>query len=131
MKKLALIVSAIILFASCNNSPVEKPEKLIDEETMANIIYDLTVLEAMKARDAKLTGNSTSEYVYKKYHIDSVQFVRNNQYYAAEIDKYKKIYEKVNLRIEREKKTADSLAKAKGEKAVPATTNNASLPQIK
>jgi len=130
MKKLASLVSAIILLAGCNNSPVAKPEKPIDEETMANIIYDLTVLEAMKSRDVKLTRNSTSDYVYKKYNIDSVQFVQNNQYYAAEIDQYKKIYEKVNLRIEREKKAADSLMKVKGEKKVPGKTAN-DLPQIK
>lgn len=134
MKKLACLISAIVLLISCNDSPVPKPDKPIDEETMANIIYDLTVLEAMKSRDVKLTRNSTSDYVYKKYNIDSVQFVQNNQYYAAEIDQYKKIYEKVNARIELEKKTADSLAKAKGEKAAPSTAPKVEvndLPQIK
>jgi hypothetical protein len=130
MKKFALLLSVLFLFAGCNNSPVEKPQKLIDQETMANIIYDLTVLEAMKSRDVKLTRNSTSDYVYRKYNIDSVQFVQNNQYYAAEIDQYKKIYEKVNARIESEKELADSLAKVKGEKAIPATDKEA-LPQIK
>ena len=129
MKKLVLIIGAILLFASCNNSAVQKPDKLIDEDTMANIIYDLSVLEAMKSRNPQLMRNSTSEYVYKKYHIDSVQFVRNNQYYASEIDKYKKIYEKVNTRIESEKKLADSLVKLKGEKVTP--TPKADTPQIK
>jgi hypothetical protein len=130
MKKIALLLSVILLFAGCNNSPVQKPEKLIDEETMANIIYDLSVLEAMKSRDGKLVRNSTSAYVYKKYKIDSVQFVQNNQYYAAEIDKYKKIYEKVNARLESEKKAADSLAKAKGENGIPTGATN-DQPQIK
>ena len=119
----------MLLFASCNNSAVQKPDKLIDEETMTNIIYDLSVLEAMKSRNPQLMRNSTSEYVYKKYNIDSVQFVRNNQYYAAEIDKYKKIYEKVNTRIESEKKLADSLVKVSGEQLTP--NQKADTPQIK
>lgn len=130
MKKAAFLLGVLLLLVNCKDTVVEKPEKLIDEETMVNIIYDLSVLEAMKSRNTALVGNSTSAYVYKKYNIDSVQFVKNNQYYAAKIEKYKKIYDKVNERMENEKKIADSLAKSKGEKITP-TTPTDHTPQVK
>lgn len=122
MKRIAFLLGLVLLLASCKDRVVETPDKLMDEETMANVLYDLAVLEAMKSRNPDLTGNSTPEYVYKKYGIDSLQFAQNNQYYAAEIRKYKKIYDKVNGRLESEKKIADSLARKGGEPAKPATS---------
>ncbi len=111
---------------SCAQKAVEKPDNLIDESTMVNILYDLSVIEAMKTRDPKL-GHSSSEYIYKKYNVDSMQFARSNQYYAAEIDQYKKIYEKVDARLNQEKQHADSLA---GKTGKPAPTGM-ETPQIK
>lgn len=126
---MALLLGVLVLLIGCNNAAVEKPDKLIDEETMGNILYDLSILEAIKTKNPGMTGSSTSEYIYKKYKIDSVQFAQNNRYYASEIAKYKAIYDKVNARLEAEKKAADSLVIAKGEKvtASPATP----APQIK
>lgn len=128
MKRIAFLLGLIVLLASCNDRVVDKPEKLLDEETMANILYDLAVLEAMKSRNPELTGNSTPQYVYKKYDIDSLQFVQNNKYYAAEIRKYKKIYDKVNGRLEAEKKIADSLAKKNGGSTT--SSSNGNTPQV-
>ena len=112
MKKALFLL--VVLAWGCGQSAVEKPDNLIDEATMVDILYDLSVLEAMKTRDAKLSDNSSAGYVYKKYNIDSVQFAHSNQYYAAEIEKYRKIYEKVDARLQAEKTTADSLAKKEG-----------------
>ena len=83
---------------------------------MVNIIYDLSVLEAMKSKNPELSGKPTSAYIYNKYRIDSLQFAENNRYYATDLEKYKKIYEKVNERLETNRKTADSIARRKGEK---------------
>lgn len=127
MKKIALFLGVLIALVSCKDTVVEKPAKLIDEQTMANIIYDLTVLEAIKTKDPKMVGTSTSDYVYKKYNIDSVQFASNNRYYSAEIAKYKNIYDKVNARLESEKKLADSLANKTTKKA----PEKSGAPQIK
>ncbi|MFT3794948.1 DUF4296 domain-containing protein [Flavobacterium sp.] len=130
MKRVAFLLGLMVLLASCKDQVVEKPEKLLDEGTMANVLYDLAVIEAMKSRDQGLTGNSTPQYVYKKYGIDSLQFVQNNQYYAAEIAKYKKIYDKVNERLENERKVADSLARKNGETAAPSSASAGNTPQI-
>ncbi len=123
----AILLLLALLALGCGKPAVEKPDNLIDQQTMANIIYDLAVIEAMKTQDAALIGNASSDYVYKKYKVDSLQFVRSNQYYAAQIDQYKKIYEKVDARLAAEKNTADSIAK----KTRPMPKPASDLPQVK
>lgn len=124
MKKTALLLGILMLLTGCKDSVVEAPQKPIDEETMANILYDLSVYEAMKSKKPGLFTGSTSDYVYKKYHIDSLQFAQNNRYYASEISKYQKIYENVNARLLAESKLADSLAKVKGDNEVKASSGS-------
>lgn len=116
MKTIVILLGFAVLLAGCKDAAVSKPGKIIDEETMVNIIYDLSVLEAMKSKNPALSGKPTSAYIYNKYHIDSLQFAENNRYYAAEIEKYKKIYDQVNERLETNRKIADSIARRNGEK---------------
>jgi len=102
---------------SCQERKVEKPEELIDEETMIAIFYDLSVLEAIKTNNPiALEQNQINPYtyIYKKYNVDSLQFVENNLYYATDLKAYKKMYEKVELQLTEQKALADSaVAKAK------------------
>lgn len=123
----AILLLLALLALGCGKPAVEKPDNLIDQQTMANIIYDLAVIEAMKTQDVALIGNASSDYVYKKYKVDSLRFVRSNQYYAAQIDQYKKIYEKVDARLAAEKNTADSIAK----KTRPMPKPASDVPQVK
>jgi len=112
MKKLLPFFSLLLLLIGCNDAMVKKPERLIDKAEMANIIYDITILDAMRARNASPAEHGiTRDYIYRKYNIDSLQFAQNNEYYASDIQEYKKIYDKVNARVEQEKNTADSLVK--------------------
>jgi hypothetical protein len=102
---------------SCQERKVEKPEELIDEETMIAIFYDLSVLEAIKTNNPIALEQhqiNPYTYIYKKYNIDSLQFVENNLYYATDLKAYKKMYEKVELQLIEHKALADSaVAKAK------------------
>ena len=130
MKKL-LLLSAILTMLSCREQIIEKPEKLIDETTMKDIIYDLAVLEAIKTqKPLALAKNKINPrtYIYSKYGIDSLQFARNNAWYASDIDKYKAMYEAVGRRLEKRKKEADSLVKASGGKTV---VNDPEAPMVR
>ncbi|HMI05923.1 MAG TPA: DUF4296 domain-containing protein [Flavobacterium sp.] len=125
MKKVLFFLSVLFLGISCGKTAVTKPDKLIDKETMTKIIYDLSVMEAMKSRNPGSNENNVSpDYIYKKYSIDSLQFAQNSQYYAADIGQYKEIYDKVAERMDKERKAADSIAKVKGEKVVPTNTSS-------
>lgn len=133
MKRLLPFSSLLILLIGCNDAMVKKPEKLIDKEEMVNIIYDISILEAMRARNPSPTEHGiTRDYIYRKYNIDSLQFAQNNEYYASDIQEYKKIYDKVNARVEKEKAVADSLVKktTPSNKLTPAATPS-DQPQVK
>ena len=104
LKISGLLCMTLLFVISCQKPLVEKPEKLIDENTMVDILYDLSILEAIKSQNA-VTPDSISinpnEFIVKKYKVDSIQFAKNDKYYASDIKKYKKIYDKVTQRIQK------------------------------
>lgn len=113
MKKIAIII-LLIFSVGCKKEPVEKPDRLIDKEDMVNIMYDLALLNVLKYQNPikmeKFEKNDLA-YVYKKYKIDSAQFVQSNRYYAADYKGYKVMFDEIALRVEDNKKLYDSLAK--------------------
>ena len=113
MKKYFLIGVGFCFLISCNNNAIDKPDNLIEKDKMVDIIYDLTILQAMRGNfQAKLDSNNidAANYVYKKYKIDSLQFANSNRYYASDVASYNRMYNRVNERLVSEKAKADSLA---------------------
>jgi hypothetical protein len=100
MKKIILLVALIVL-VSCNNSLIEKPDNLIDEDQMVDIIYDISLLDAMKNQNsAQISYPTNTELLKNKYKVDSLTFAKSSQYYASDYKKYKKMYEEVKQRLE-------------------------------
>lgn len=103
MKKLAALFLLFAILISCQKPAVQKPDNLIDEEVMVDIMYDISVLEAMKSQKAVIleaNAINPNTYIYKKYKIDSLQFANSDKFYASDIKKYKEIFDKVNKRME-------------------------------
>lgn len=103
MKKLSVLFSCFVIFVSCQNAPIERPDNLIDQDKMVDVMFDITVLEAMKSQNALVLETNKinpNTYVYKKYNIDSLQFANSDKYYASDVKIYKEIYDAVNKRIE-------------------------------
>lgn len=118
MKAKALLLFFSILLISCNTSGVKKPSKLIEEEKMIDILYDMSILDALSSSNPVVLPDNNIEprtYIYEKYGIDSLQFVENTAYYASNLKKYKKMYETIESRIEENKKVVDSLFKMEQE----------------
>ena len=106
MKKIGIVIVLLVGLSACSNGP-EKPEKFIEEDKMISILYDVAVIDAIKSYNLNTTHDypvNTQVYIYKKYQVDSLQFAQNNQYYAADMAHYKKMFEQVNQRLEAEKK---------------------------
>ena len=117
MKRFLLFFVSTIL-VSCSDSPIKKPDNLISEDKMADVIYDMSLLQAMKLDNPLFLEQhnlTPATYIYSKYKIDSVQFAQNDRYYASQLDVYRKIYQKVNARLEKNEKQTDSLIKLKPE----------------
>ena len=119
MKKLVFLL--LLVSISCNESPVPKPDNLLDEEIMVDILYDTALLQAAEAYlPNKLTENKIriKNYIYLKYNIDSTTYYQNQLYYASDFKKYKSMYKKVSERLEEEKTLIDTLV-AKEDKNSP------------
>lgn len=111
MKKL-LLLAILIGFVSCNEDVVSKPDNLIPRDKMIDVMYDLSILDAVKYQipvSAVAYEINPSKYIYKKFKIDSLQFAQSNIYYASDYTDYKDMYDEVIKRIESKKTVLDSL----------------------
>ena len=134
MRKKWLFFVLIIMSFGCNSNSVEKPKNLIEKDKMVAILYDISLLEAIKIQN--INGGITSEiaydYIYKKYKIDSVQFSKSNKYYASDIDEYKKMFEKVKEKLSEETLKIDADGNKNRQDFQPNTnsTLNSDTPQV-
>ena len=114
MKKTILLIVAILVLVSCGEKLVEPPEDLIPKDKMTDVLYDLAVLNAAKNTNASILKNNnieTMQYLYEKYGIDSVQFVKSDAYYASIPLEYQAIYKTVESRLEKKKKQMEDARK--------------------
>ena len=119
MKKLVTLFLLFAILISCQKPAVSKPDNLIDEEVMVDIMYDISILEAMKSQKVVVLESNEinpSTYIYKKYKVDSLQFANSDKFYASDIKKYKEIFDKVNKRMEEK---MEGLKKATNSKRAP------------
>jgi hypothetical protein len=111
MKLNFIIIALSFVLFSCGNKELEKPEKLIDQETMEKIIYDLAMLQAIKGHDATLLPKNSinpKTYIYQKYKVDSTQFAESNAYYSSDITLYKTMFDNVIEKMSIDKKVIDA-----------------------
>lgn len=93
---------------SCNKERrPDKPKNLISEAQFSDILFDMFVINSAKGVNKKAledNGIFPEAYVFKKYNIDSLQFANSNTYYAFDQEKYQKILDRVQNKVQREKK---------------------------
>jgi hypothetical protein len=120
MKKIVSLFALVSLLISCNKDLVEKPNNLINKKVMGDILYDMAILEAIKYQSPDTLyayGINPKTYIYKKYKIDSLQFVKSSAYYAADYREYKNMYDALNVRLKKDKTTVDLIVKKAAKKA--------------
>ena len=134
MKKILILLCCAFLAISCNDSSVAKPDNLITKDKMIDILYDISLLEAIKIQNINggINKKKANEYIYRKYKIDSIQFAKSNKYYASNLEEYKKMFEKVKERLNKENAKVEERMKKKGV-LIPQslnTTLNSDTPQV-
>ncbi|WP_052466991.1 DUF4296 domain-containing protein [Psychroserpens damuponensis] len=109
-QSLVLFIIVVVLLSCSDKRP--KPEDLISEEKMVDVIYEASILTNAKGVNKKLledNGIQPEQFVFSKYNIDSLQFVNSLNYYASSIETYDLIYTKVDNRINLEKERIEAL----------------------
>ena len=105
-RKFTFFLFLLICFIGCNKSPVEKPNNLIEEDKMVAILTDLSLFESIRNQNgvSTLSEYNPNDYIYKKYKIDSLQFLKSNKYYASDVTNYRKMYKKVLEKLDQYQK---------------------------
>lgn len=117
MKKIVFIIAAFLILA-CDDDKPEKPSRLLSEDEMADILYDVTMLQSIKSFKPNVLNDNdinVNSYIYNKYNIDSTVFAQNHTYYAAQLDVYERIHKKVSQKVKKLKEPYESLIKAKAD----------------
>lgn len=103
------VLILVSIFDSCSfTGSVEKPDNLISESLMVNVLYEISILDAMstfKPRNKDFEQIYGKPYIFLKYGVDSLQLAKSDQYYAKFPRLYHRIYSRV---LEKMKKTKDS-----------------------
>jgi len=108
--------------AACGTS--DKPSNLLPEDKMVDILEDIHLTEskvnnlAMGSSDSSLAiFKKLASDILKKHQVDTAAFRKSYQYYVAQPEEFKAIYNKIIEHLEVKKKAAsksDALkAKAK------------------
>ena len=111
--KTSLLVAFAVVFMACENKAMKKPSNLISEDQMSAILYDMILINSAKGINKQLLEKNIKnpeKYIYKIYNIDSLQFVESKAYYTYKSDSYKAIYEKIEKKLEAQKKVYEALA---------------------
>jgi hypothetical protein len=112
MNKYLIFIALFTLIISCKEE--NKPINLVEKDVMIQIMYDLSVLQAIKYQNPTSIDSfkiNARDFVFKKYKVDSLQFAQSNVYYSLDSQQYKEMFSQVVNRIASEKTSADSLVK--------------------
>ncbi len=131
MIRVILYFAVVLVIFSCQSiEKAAKPETIIDEDRMVEILTEIAFIKAAKSSYRKNLNEKNFDaesYILKKFDIDSTVFAQNNAWYADQLETYEKIFERVKTNLKQEevkyeklkkredsiKKVEDSIKKAK------------------
>ncbi|MEM0517975.1 MULTISPECIES: DUF4296 domain-containing protein [Aequorivita] len=90
----------------------KKPKNLISKDKMIDILT-----ESYLANAARSVNNQTiidkgvilDSIIYNNFGVDSLQFAKSNAYYAADVNSYMEIFQKVETRLKQMQHKLDSI----------------------
>jgi len=94
IKQFSFLILLLIVSSCFTIKKPEKPEQLISEDQMVNVLIDMAIMSSAKGvNKSKIEKNGIipDHYIYKKNNIDSMTFAQSNAYYAFDIKKYNAI----------------------------------------
>ena len=135
MKNYIMISLVLLLFNCQMNEKYTDKSDIISEKKMIDIIYDMALINVSKGINKRILENNGMKpqtYILKKYKIDSMLFVRSNNFYSKDLDKYLYIYDQVLKKLEKNRQLInDSIEKINLEVQKKNKLNNKFKSEIK
>lgn len=133
MRFYKILFSLLLLFLiACHHDAV--PDNLIEEDQFVPLLVDIHLADGYLSIGSQLPdslsyrGNGLYDAIFKKHHVDSVQFKKSYQYYSIHLEQMSRIYKAVVAQLtakndsitkkraaeemQRSRRRADSVAKA-------------------
>lgn len=111
--KYAIFFLFIVILASCQSiERTPKPDNLIEEDKMVDILVELSLFDAAKRLNSNRVNVRSIEIqdlIYEKFNVDSTQLANSNAFYAENLKTYEPIFDSVQKRLERLKVELDTL----------------------
>ena len=105
-----LIFLTLILLASCSK-PIEKPEKLLSENEMSQLIADFALADQMSVVTAESNLEMETRYILKTHNIKAKEFRDSYTYYTG-INKLDEIFtESQRIVTDKDPKAVDYIKK--------------------
>lgn len=103
----------LICLISCQDiEEVKRPDDLIPEQKMVEVLTDLTVLNSAKNYNKRMLeekGVRPKVLLFEKHGIDSLQLARSTQYYAKNYNRLESIYKRVKQNLQKKKAEYESI----------------------
>lgn len=121
MRSPYLLLFLTLWLLACADKLIEEPDNLIPRDQMADILYDMALLNAIDNSHPQVLKENdleVMEFVYEKYGVDSLQFASSDVYYASVPEEYQKIYEAVEERLTEQRDSVNKIIQKGQAKAV-------------
>lgn len=99
IKRIFIIILMALVFFSCSKPTVKKPEILVHEDQMIDMLVDIHLAEATfntrRHRDSLVMKSSSADFYYSilnKYQIPDSVFEQSFVFYASQPRKFEKMY---------------------------------------
>lgn len=99
-----MLILLVLVSLSCQEiEKVEKPENLIPENKMVEVLTDLSLMTSAKNFNRRMleeTGFKPEEFLYEKHNIDSLSLAQSTKFYAQDPADLERIYTRVQQNLE-------------------------------
>lgn len=114
--RIILTLIILVIVQSCKDFNNKKPENLISEDKMVEILFDLEIINAARGDNKKIIEEKISNvnnYLQNKYKIGIDQFENSISYYSSDILKYSTIIQEVEQKLDSTKNLIQKKINAK------------------
>ena len=119
IRNLLFLIFSFLLLSCQNIEKAPKPDNLIPEDKMVDVLVDLAKTDAaisLSIKEYKKRGGEARNLILEKHNIDSLQLVESNAYYADDFKTNERIYAKVEAILKKENDSLSALNEKRKEK---------------
>ena len=103
-----------IFLNSCTSRTIyKKPDDIIPKNQMIDLWVDIYIANGTQTINNKKLEKRVNyfPFIYQKYNIDSVRFMKSNIYYTSKIEEYEEMFQRVEKKLFEIKVVLDPLSK--------------------